>query len=244
MATFSVSATGTGLTYQWQVSTNGGMTFTNISGATGATYTVTATSVVSGNKYRVIVSGTAACGSSITSNVALLTVLSGYTTYTQGGWATSPHGGNPGALLQQWFPTLYAHGVVVGGTCTIKLTSQAAVSNYGTGGGSPGVLSHSYANPTSTEAGVFGHQTLTLQFNVDFSTRGITKSGLSSLKVAPGNKLAGYTVSQVLTLANRVLGGTISALPSGCSITDLNNVIDSINNNFDNGSANNGFLVF
>ena len=32
---FSVTATGTGLTYQWQVSTDNGSTWTNIEGATG-----------------------------------------------------------------------------------------------------------------------------------------------------------------------------------------------------------------
>ena len=71
---FTGSATGTNLTYQWQVSTNGGTSFTNIPGANGATYTVTPiTSALSGNQYRFTV--TSACSPTvITSNAATLTV--------------------------------------------------------------------------------------------------------------------------------------------------------------------------
>ena len=35
------ASTDGGIAYQWQASTNGGTTYTNIAGATGATYTVT-----------------------------------------------------------------------------------------------------------------------------------------------------------------------------------------------------------
>ena len=73
--TFSVAATGTGLGYQWQISTNGGGTFTNIAGATSATYTINPTTIaMNGNQFRVLVSSTCAPGSPITSSVATLTV--------------------------------------------------------------------------------------------------------------------------------------------------------------------------
>jgi hypothetical protein len=52
--------------------------------------------------------------------------------------------------------------------------------------------------------------------------------------------MAGKTVQQVLTAANTALGG--GSLPSGVSISDLNSVVDAINNNFDNGTSNNGYL--
>jgi autotransporter-associated beta strand protein len=74
-AIFSVAATGASLVYQWQVSADGGTTFTNISdSATNASYTNLVTTVAdNGNQYQVIVSG--ACSPPVTSAPpALLTV--------------------------------------------------------------------------------------------------------------------------------------------------------------------------
>jgi len=76
-----------------------------------------------------------------------------------------------------------------------------------------------------------------LQLAVDFSNAGVTKAGLGALKVVSG-KLAGQTVTQVLALANSVLGG--GALPTGVSISDLNSVLDSMNQNYDGGTVNKG----
>ena len=67
-ATFSVTATGIGITYQWQVSTDGGTTYTNIAGATANTIVLNNLTVGStGNKYRVVVSS-GVCGAPVTSN--------------------------------------------------------------------------------------------------------------------------------------------------------------------------------
>lgn len=73
-ATFSVTATGTSLTYQWQVMPDGGTTFTDISGATSATLSLTTSEVTAaadGNVYRCKISD--ATGSIYTDN-AVLTV--------------------------------------------------------------------------------------------------------------------------------------------------------------------------
>lgn len=71
-AVFSVVAGGNFQAYQWQVSTDGGTTWSNISGATGTSYTIaSATTAMSGNRYRVIVSNSC---TSVTSNAATLTV--------------------------------------------------------------------------------------------------------------------------------------------------------------------------
>ncbi len=77
--TFSVSATGTGLTYQWQLSTDGGSNYNNLSNGapysnvTTATLTINPTTLGMNNyRYRCIVSGT--CPSSVTSTGAILTV--------------------------------------------------------------------------------------------------------------------------------------------------------------------------
>ena len=71
---FAVTASGTGLTYQWQVSTNGGSTWANTR-ATGNTtnkITATATEAMNGYKYRCRITDNN--GASILSDVAVLTV--------------------------------------------------------------------------------------------------------------------------------------------------------------------------
>ncbi|HYC39375.1 MAG TPA: zinc-dependent metalloprotease family protein [Chitinophagaceae bacterium] len=81
-ASFSVSASGTGLSYQWQVSTDGGSTFNNIAGANASTYTASSTtSAMNGNRYRVVVSGS--CSPAATSNAATLTVHTPVSVTTQ-----------------------------------------------------------------------------------------------------------------------------------------------------------------
>ena len=70
---FSVTAaSGTNTpTYQWQVSTDGGLTFTNIPGETGAMLSINnAALALNGNIYRVIVSSTSC--NSINSNAVML----------------------------------------------------------------------------------------------------------------------------------------------------------------------------
>ncbi|HMU46316.1 MAG TPA: zinc-dependent metalloprotease family protein [Chitinophagaceae bacterium] len=77
-ASFSVTATGSGLTYQWQVSTDGGTTYNDIAGANAATYNIASTTVgMNNNRYRCVVSG--ACPPAATSNAAILTVSSSIT---------------------------------------------------------------------------------------------------------------------------------------------------------------------
>jgi hypothetical protein len=73
-ATFSVTATGNSPTYQWQVSTDGGLTYTNISGATAATLSLSGvTQSMNGYRYRVVVT-VAPCATTATSNAATLSV--------------------------------------------------------------------------------------------------------------------------------------------------------------------------
>lgn len=83
---FVVDASGTGLTYQWQYATSAGGTYSNVTNATplGVTYAgattntlavtnATNTPVVPTYYYRVVITGTAPCGT-VTSNPATLTI--------------------------------------------------------------------------------------------------------------------------------------------------------------------------
>jgi hypothetical protein len=70
--TFQATATGGGLTYQWQTASATSTTFTSISGATASTYRVTAASTINKRKYRVVVRNTVG---TVTSATVVLTVV-------------------------------------------------------------------------------------------------------------------------------------------------------------------------
>jgi hypothetical protein len=79
--TFTAAGTGTALAYQWQVSTDGGGTYNNLSntapysGVNTATLTVNPlASTMNGYRYRCVLSGT--CTPSVNSNAAVLNVVS------------------------------------------------------------------------------------------------------------------------------------------------------------------------
>lgn len=100
--TFSVTAAGTGITYQWQK--NG----TNITGATNATYTIPAVTFADTANYTVTVIGASPCGN-VTSANAKLTVLPLPLTIAAGGSTTFCSGGsvllrasNNSGLTYQW----------------------------------------------------------------------------------------------------------------------------------------------
>ncbi|WP_341281133.1 dockerin type I domain-containing protein [Paenibacillus sp. FSL H8-0537] len=73
-ATFSVTASGSGLTYQWQVDTTGtGNGFTDVSGATSSSLTINPVlQNMNGYLYRVIITG--ASGQQLISNTAVLSL--------------------------------------------------------------------------------------------------------------------------------------------------------------------------
>ena len=141
---FNVAATGSGLTYQWQLSTNGGGTFNDISGATTSSYTVSgATAGMNNYQYRVVVGGI--CPSPVTSAAAVLAVVSPVTVTTQpsnvtvcdpGNTSFTAGGSGPGVIYQWQLSTDgganysdIANGGVYTGTtnATLNLTGVTVV---------------------------------------------------------------------------------------------------------------------
>jgi hypothetical protein len=165
-----------------------------------------------------------------------------YVTGTPADWGATARPNNAAALLFRRWGSIYRKGLIVGGTYKIKLTSQRATDEFLPASGAPAPLRKHYGNPLTTEAGAFAGEVVALKINLDFSGAKILPPGLTKLKIAPGNKLAGRNVGEILTLANQVLGGRLVALPAGCSLEDLYNVVASINANFANG-GDLGFLV-
>jgi uncharacterized repeat protein (TIGR02543 family) len=102
-ASFSVTASGSQLTYQWQRSNNSGTTWTNISSAASSTYTISSTTLYDGNaRFHCVITNAAG---SVTSNAVTLTV------------AMAP----PVIAVQPW-----DQGVTVGATASFSLTANGS----------------------------------------------------------------------------------------------------------------------
>ncbi len=165
-----------------------------------------------------------------------------FTGFTQGGWGAAPHGNNPGTVLANNFATVYPSGVEIGvggAGFSLKFTSAAAIQNFLPQGGTPSKLTSDLVNPTSSSAGVFGGQVVTLRLNVGFSAAGVTQGAggpLGSLKLTgTGTSLDGQTIDQVLAVAEGALGG--GALPADYTIANLNALVTNLNEAFDNGTV-------
>ncbi len=139
-ASFSVTASGGGLSYQWQESTNGGGSWSNLSnvapytGATSATLNINPTVIGMNNyQYRCIVTGT--CPSAATSTAAILTVGTALTITSQPSNVTLCAGANTSfavvisgtVISYQWQESIN------GGTTWNNITNGGVYSGAATG---------------------------------------------------------------------------------------------------------------
>jgi hypothetical protein len=174
--------------------------------------------------------------------------LTGFCTYTQGGWGAKASGANPGTIRDRYFASVFPIGLTVGGTYTARFTSAAAVDAYLPAGKTPGVFTRNYTNPTSTTAGVFGGQVVALTLNVRFDAAGVLPDSsnipLGALPLST-TRFAGLTVGELLTLSNTVIGGTTSALtPYGATVSDLNDAVTRVNEAFGDCTGTGGTIFF
>jgi len=165
-------------------------------------------------------------------------------TYTQGGWGSTPHGNNPGWLLESNFNSVYLGGsVTIGGTQSLTFESAAAIKDYLPMGGTPSALTSSAVNPTdrSNGGGSFAGQVLALQLNVDFSAADkFGAAHFGDFTVSDPSCYGGGspTVSEVLEDANLLLGGDAATNGAACSITGgMNALVTKLNQSFDNCTA-------
>ena len=170
-----------------------------------------------------------------------------YRTQTRGGWGQTCNGGNVGCIRDTYFAQVFPSGLTIGGAFTIHFTNSAAVKNYLTldATGTPGVLDSNLVDPTFAPAGTFGAQVTALALNIGFGDSAVpTTPPFSNIRglVLLSGPFAGWTVNQIFTLANTVLGGNTGALPSGTTLSDLNDAVNMINNNFVNGVGGLGWL--
>ena len=148
-----------------------------------------------------------------------------YHTFTQGGygspckvagttcssltanWATA----QPGCLRDRCFTTSFVLGNASGATLT--LTTAAAIGAFLPQGGTPGILTTNYVDPTSTSAGVFAGQLLTAMMNVKFATNlsDITLLRFTSNCPEIITGLQNLSIKDVIYIANQVIAGLSDA---------------------------------
>ena len=130
-ATFTVSATGAGLTYQWR---KGGV---NIGSATSASYTISNVTAADLGNYDVIVSGT--CGTPVTSSAVALTINPATAITTQPAATTVCAGAaasftvvatGQGTLSYQWYKDGAAISSATSATYSIATATASHAGTY------------------------------------------------------------------------------------------------------------------
>ena len=173
---------------------------------------------------------------------SVISSCTGFRTQTQGGWGADAHGGNSGVYRDAHFSTAFPNGLTIGcsGGNTLKLSSAAAVNSFLPSGTTASVLpSGSMVDPGSNYSNVLAGQLVTAVLNVGFD---LNDAAFSSNSLNTGDLIfksgtfAGKTVNQVITIANNVIGGCSGSY----TVTDLNNALTLFNENYDNGTVDNG----
>ncbi len=233
-ATFTVTATGTALTYQWQ---KGGV---NIGGATNASFTINNIAPADAGSYTVVISGT--CGN-ITSNAATLTVNTAPAITGQPAGATQCTGtsvtftvtATGTGLTYQWRkggvniagatsasytinPIAISHAasydVVVTGTCGTA-TSNAAILVVNT---APAI--------TTQPASVAGCTGTNATFTVVATGTGLTYQWQKNTVNIPGATSASYTINNIgstdAASYRVVITGTCGNLTSSAATLTVN----------------------
>ena len=165
-------------------------------------------------------------------------------TQTQGGWGAPPNGNNPGAYLHANFDAAFPDGLTVGcypNNYYIKLTSAQAVTNLLPTGGKAAELSTNTTDPAALKNVLVG-QVVALKLSVVFDAQnpdfGESTVALGKMIIGSGT-FKGKTVSQFLAIAEKVLGGCLTRYTA----QQVNETATSINQNFDDGTTDEGFLV-
>ena len=167
----------------------------------------------------------------------------GFKTYTQGGWGAKANGNNAGVYRDANFAAAFPSGLVMG--CTggnqLILTSAQAVEDFLPSGSTPDVLpSGTLTNPGGSYSNVLAGQLEAAMLNVGFD---LYDPNFSSNAIHTGDltitsgTFAGMTINQLIAEANSVIGGCTSTYTTA----DLNVALTAFNENYDNGTTDNGY---
>jgi len=132
------------------------------------------------------------------------------------------------------------------------------VENFLPSSAGPQALTQDETNPTDSTSNVFGGQLAAAKLNVDFDDAGIFDSMKSQTLQKVGDlvfsdcvasALIGESVRDVIALADKAISGEIlepfdvdGDTIGDISFDDLNTALAKFNQNFDNGTVNEGCL--
>ncbi len=164
-------------------------------------------------------------------------------TQTPGGWGAEPNGNNPGTYLHKNFATAFPTGLAVGcypDNYYVRVTSAQAITDLLPTGGKAEALKANYTNPAAIKNVLVGHLiALSLSVGFDVSDADFGKGGvpLGNMVISSG-AFKGWTVTNFLAEANKVLGGCSTAY----KIEDVLSTATAINENYVDGKVDKGYL--
>ncbi len=139
--------------------------------------------------------------------------LTGFITYSKGGWSQKASGDNVGALRDAHFDDVYSDDFVLGWSdgFTITFEESEDVEDYLPGGGGPAVLTKNWVNPDKKDKlGAMADQLIAARLNRDFNDAGYLGTNseftLGELVFIAG-PFANITVNDFLDMAETALGG-------------------------------------
>jgi len=228
--TTSVSGGTSPYAYSWS---NGGSS-SSLTATTSGTYTVTVT-------------GANGCSTSCSSSVTIASAgaCTGIRTEAQGTWGSAATSNNPASYMTSRFAAAFPapNYLTIGcGTRLMRFTTPAAIIATLPTYGMPVLLaSGTVVNPGNTVSNTIVGQLVALKLNVRFDETDAAFMPstllLRNMVIASG-PFVGWTVQQLITAADQAIGGCSSAY----SLSLLSTALANVNNGYDGGVANSGFL--
>ncbi len=167
---------------------------------------------------------------------------SSFRTETQDKWGAVPKGNNSASYMYRKFEAAFPNGITVGCTNKLVLSNPNAVTDFLPSNGAVAILpSGTKTNPQATYSNVLSGHIVALKLNIGFDeydSKFSTSNVLLKNLVVKTGIFAGKSVQEILQLAENAIGGCF--IPY--QLVDLSDVIAKINQNYDNSTADMGFL--
>ncbi len=144
--------------------------------------------------------------------------------------------------LAEQFDSFFPGGMEIGCNSEVKLESPEALTRMLATGGDPRALEASYVNAETQVKNDFANELCALSLTIAFDERlqdfCPSEEKLKNLEISQG-AFKGWTIAEVFNEANTVLGGCTS----NYSAFQMAEVLAGINQNFQGGGIDKGFLV-